>query len=181
MSNRTMTAAQYKEMQKLLNNTNAQKWLATIKFAEGTDKGKNPYGTAFTGAQFDNNQPHPEKVYSSKSGYRSAAHGAYQAMPDTWKEAFGDNKPMTKDNQDVFALWKIKQRGVDPTQEFSRERAAFLAPEWASFPKMNGLSFYDQPVKSYKVLEDQFKKYKGTIDEDILDVVKPAIDTLKIW
>lgn len=160
MSSRTMTPEQYKEMQKLLKHPNAQRWLATIKFAEGTDKGDNPYGTAFTGRQFDNNLPHPEIAYTSKSGYRSAAHGAYQAMPDTWKEAFGSNKPMTKDNQDVFALWKIRQRGVDPSTPISRQSAAFLAPEWASFPKMNGLSYYGQPVKGYDVLEKSFNDHK---------------------
>ena len=158
---RAMSASQYKQNLAMLSNPNAKKWLHMIKYTEGVTKQDNPYGTAFTGKPFDNSKPHPGTVYGSRSGYRSAAHGAYQWMPDTWNEIFGgENKPMTKDNQDAAALFKIQQRGVDPTKPLSRESVGKLAPEWASLPKLNGLSFHGQPVKSYTELEKQFNQFE---------------------
>lgn len=155
---RNITAAMQQRYLGMLSNPNVQRWLGTIRFAEGTDKHHNPYGTAFTGAQFDNSKPHPDKVYRSKSGYASAAHGAYQAMPDTWNEAWGKNQTMTRENQDIFALHKLIQRGVDPTQPFSRDASNKIAPEWASFPKHNGLSYHGQPVKSFNELQNVFNQ-----------------------
>ena len=157
---RAMTPQQHKMFLGMLSNPNAQKWLHMIKYAEGVSKKENPYGTAFSGKEFDNSKPHPGTVYTSSSGYRSAAHGAYQWMPDTWDEIYNGNAPMTKENQDAAALFKMSQRGVDPTQGLSRDNLNKLAPEWASLPKYNGLSYYGQPVKSYTELESQFSQYK---------------------
>lgn len=157
---RAMTPGQHKQYLGMLSNPNAQRWLHMIKYAEGVDKKDNPYGTAFTGKQFDNSQPHPGTAYTSSSGYTSSAHGAYQWMPDTWQEIYGENKPMTQENQDAAALFKIKQRGVDPTSEVSRESLNKLSPEWASLPKLNGLSYYNQPVKSHSELVQVWSQYK---------------------
>jgi len=157
---RAMTPAQRTQFLGMLSNPNAQRWLHIIKYAEGVLKKDNPYGTAFSGKQFDNSKPHPGTVYTSSSGRRSAAHGAYQWMPDTWEEIWGENAPMTKDNQDAAALFKISQRGVDPTSEMSRDSLNRLAPEWASLPKHNGLSYYPQPAKTHKELETVWSEYK---------------------
>ena len=157
---RAITGAMYNRYLGILKNPNAQRWLHTIRYAEGTNKYPDPYGTAFTGASFDTSGPHPDTVYRSKSGYASAAHGAYQAMPATWNEAWGKNQVMSPQNQDVFAIHKLVQRGVDPTQPFSRDGSNTIAPEWASFPKHNGLSFHGQPVKSFSELESEFNNFQ---------------------
>lgn len=138
----------------LLANANAQAWLALIRHAEGTAKYKNPYGTAFTGAAFDNNKPHPAIVRGASGGWRSDAAGAYQFLSTTWKGIWGGrNLPMTQENQDLAALKLIQRRGVDPTQPLSRQLIAKLAPEWASLPTMAGLSYYGQPVKRFEELK----------------------------
>lgn len=140
-------------------SSNAQRWLATLKYAEGTqDKS---YSTAFSGKQYDNNKPHPGTVYTSKSGRSSAAHGAYQFMPDTWKDIHGGkNPPMTKENQDKAALWLMKNRaGIDPDKTpITKESVSKLAGTWASFPNAEGKSAYNQPVKNYKELEKIWKE-----------------------
>lgn len=134
-------------------------WLQVLKHAEGTTQ--KSYSTAFSGVQYNNNQPHPGTVYTSKSGRQSAAHGAYQFMPDTWRDANGgQNVPMTKENQDKAAIWLIQQRGgFDPaTTPISRAAVNKLAGTWASFPNAQGKSNYGQPVKNYQELERVFNQ-----------------------
>lgn len=138
----------------LLANANVQAWLAMIRYAEGTAKDKNPWGVAFTGAKFNNNAPHPAIVRGSSGGYRSDAHGAYQFLSNTWKWIHGgNNPPMTRQNQDLAAIKLIKQRGVDPTKPITPQLLAKLAPEWASLPTTQGVSFYGQPVKKFQELK----------------------------
>ena len=139
--------------------TNADAWLAVIKYAEGTSKYQNPYGTAFTGAQFDNTKPHPGTTYGSYGGYRSTAHGAYQFLITTWSWINGNkNIPMTPENQDKAALKLMKNRGVNPDLAMTPELVARLAPEWASLPSWNGRSYYGQPCKSYGDLASVWSK-----------------------
>ena len=134
-------------------SANERAWLAMIRYAEGTSRYKNPYGTAFTGAQFDNNRPHPGVVRGSRGGYRSDASGAYQFLSTTWKGVNGGvNAPMTPENQDRAALELIRRRGVDPTKPITPESVEKLAPEWASLPTRAGRSYYGQPVKGYNEL-----------------------------
>lgn len=149
----------------LLTNPNVQAWLAVIRFAEGTAKGKNPWGVAFTGATFDNNRPHPAIVRGSPGGWRSDAHGAYQFLSKTWKWIHGGkNPPMTRENQDLAALKLITRRGVDPTKPISPALLNKLAPEWASLPTLKGVSYYGQPVKRFdelkKVWETEMQKFQ---------------------
>ena len=59
--------------------------LNTIRYAEGTwtngeDKG---YRTLYGGGQFQDLSRHPERVVVKR--YSSAAAGAYQFLPTTWK------------------------------------------------------------------------------------------------
>lgn len=151
--------------QNYLNNPNVQAWLAVIRFAEGTAKGKNPWGVAFTGASFNNMLPHPQIVRGSPGGYRSDAHGAYQFLSKTWKWIHGGkNPPMTRENQDKAAIKLIKMRGVDPTKPISPALLNKLAPEWASLPTLKGVSYYGQPVKKFdelkKVWEKELQKFQ---------------------
>lgn len=146
-----------------VSNSNPQRWLNLIRYAEGT-LGPDAYNTAFSGARFDSNQPHPGTVYTSKSGYKSAAHGAYQFMPDTWAEInSGQNVPMTAANQDKGALALMRRAGVDPNSPFSADVLAKLAGTWASLPTLSGKSAYNQPVKSLQELQKAFNDYVAPI------------------
>ncbi len=141
---------------------NEARWKAVILHAEGTGKYKDPHGTAFSGAQFDNSKPHPGTVYGSKtSKYRSAAHGFAQFMPETWARIMGGNVPMTEKNQNIAFARLAAARGVDiKTAPLTPENLAKLSPEWASLPTLAGKSYYGQPVKSYKELLSVFKGFK---------------------
>lgn len=138
--------------------------LDTIAYAEGTwdSKAQSPrYNVGFGYNTFDNTRPHPGRVWRS-GGYASAASGAFQFMPDTWRMINGgQNLPMNAANQDRAALGLISRRGVDPNAEFSRAIAARLSPEWASFPTMAGASYYGQPVKRFEDLQRFYQQRLG--------------------
>ena len=90
--------------------------------------------------------------------YTSAAAGAYQFLPGTWREAsrrlqLASFQPA---NQDQAALYLVDRRGV--LDEIDRsgltpDAMAVLAKEWASFPTLSGRSAYGQPVKAATELE----------------------------
>ena len=93
---------------------------------------------------------------------RSAAAGGYQFMPATWAAAqratgVPDFSPVS---QDAAALYLIKQRGVDPNKmnELTPEIANALAPEWASFPTLKGVSYYGQPNKKVSALQQFYNR-----------------------
>lgn len=126
--------------------------LNTIRYAEGTWVGGSPegYRVLFGGGRFASLERHPEIVVSRY--YTSAAAGAYQFLPSTWKEAarrlnlvnFGPA------SQDQAAIYLVEKRGA--LQSFDRqglttEVLARLAAEWASLPTHQGESYYGQPVK----------------------------------
>lgn len=124
--------------------------LHTIYKAEGTwDKANNRpiYDQTFGYTPFDTTKPHPDRVVRS-GGYASAAAGAGQFMPDTWKMVHGGANPvMSPENQDKAALELVRRRGVDPDKDLDRNALNRLAPEWASLPKLDGNSYYGQPVR----------------------------------
>jgi muramidase (phage lysozyme) len=122
--------------------------LDAVRYAEGT-AGPQGYQTMFGGGTFSDMSRHPDKVVRT-SGYASAAAGAYQFMPDTWKSVGGG--PMTPERQDMAAMKLMQRRGVDIKKVAERGATAEdihrLAPEWASLPKdASGKSYYGQPVK----------------------------------
>lgn len=135
--------------------------LNTIRYAEGTwangdDLG---YRIMFGGGLMASLERHPEQVNRS-SRYASAAAGAYQFMPSTWRmvtqalglEQFGPQV------QDQGALFLIQRRGALSLADqglFTPHLAHRLAPEWASIPTLAGRSYYGQPVKRY----DQLKRF----------------------
>lgn len=134
------------------STANAMRWLDVIRHAEGSN-----YNTRFGGGSYDHNKPHPGTVYTSKSGRQSAAHGAYQFMPDTWKEINGGkNVPMTSQAQDAAALRLMERAGVSPNAPFTRQNVAKLAATWASLPNEQGQSAYKQPVKDFNKLQQVF-------------------------
>ncbi len=127
--------------------------LNTIRFAEGTwkdgeDKG---YRMIYGGGQFQDLSRHPERVVVN--GYTSAAAGAYQFLPTTWKGVARELQLTSFEprHQDQAALHLVERRGalMEIDQKgLTRYAMAKLAPEWASFPTWTGRSAYGQPVKS---------------------------------
>lgn len=132
---------------------NANRWANLVSFAEGTyrgDQGGRQYNIQFGGGRFSDLSRHPDQVIHGGK-YSSAAAGAYQFMPGTWSGVMGG--AMTPDRQDEAFVRLAQRRGVDVnTAPITRENIARLAPEWASLPTMEGVSYYDQPVKSFETL-----------------------------
>lgn len=156
-------------------DVNKQALLDTISFSEGTWDNTNKqrkYNIAFGGGSFDNNQPHPDRVINS-SRVSSAAHGAFQFMPATWRDINdGQNLPMTAANQDASAIRLAERRGYDFSKPFNTQ-SHLLADEWASFPTAQGRSQYNladgspQPSKAADVLKefynDRVRALSGSI------------------
>ena len=126
--------------------------LNTIRYAEGTWIGgsREGYRVLYGGGRFQDLRRHPETVVVRR--YSSAAAGAYQFLPGTWKAA--SSKLQLSDfgpgSQDQAALYLIEQRGA--LQAFDRDGLnrqvlARLSAEWASLPASHGGSYYGQPVK----------------------------------
>ncbi len=152
---------------------NRRALLATVRFAEGT-LGPKGYGTHFGGSYTPPGGAHPNRVIR-KGGYASAAFGAYQFMPDTWRGVGGGN--MTPARQDEAALRLIRNRGVDPDQPLNRSMIDKLAPEWASFPTLKtGTSYYGQGGKSFTEIE---KFYRQQVERGGGDVASLDLETGK--
>ena len=129
--------------------------LNTIRFAEGTWKGGHDLGyrVMFGGGLMASMDRHPNRViYSSR--YASAAAGAYQFMPFTWDmvkrrlgvRGFG---PEVQDQGALFLIQRRKALALTDTGVMTPLLAAKLAPEWASFPTLQGRSYYGQPEKRF--------------------------------
>ena len=137
--------------------------LNTIRYAEGTwkdgqDKG---YQVLYGGGLFEDLSRHPDRVIVKR--YASAAAGAYQFLPSTWKSVARELKlnSFAPAHQDQAALHLVKRRGA--LQEVDRHgltKAAMdrLAPEWASFPTKAGRSAYGQPVKTHSELAEFYSE-----------------------
>jgi lysozyme len=131
--------------------------LHTIRYAEGTWAGgsEDGYRILYGGGRFSSLDRHPEIVVTRR--YTSAAAGAYQFLPGTWKEAsrklgLSDFGPTS---QDQAALYLVEKRGALVRFEregLSPEVLAMLSMEWASLPAHHGGSYYGQPVKSREEL-----------------------------
>jgi len=158
--------------------------LNTIRYAEGTWAGGDQMGyrIMFGGGLMPSLDRHPDRVIR-KSGYASAAAGAYQFMPFTWSlasrtlglAAFGPEV------QDQAAIFLIQRRGALPLADqgvFTPDLAAKLAPEWASFPTRAGRSFYGQPVRRFNELrrfyDDNLAQLRG--DPMIAKVGEPSCE-----
>lgn len=155
-----------------------QRLLQAIRYAEGT-AGPKGYQTLFGGGTFSDLSRHPDKVIS-KGRYASAAAGAYQFMPDTWKgrasalglQSFGPRE------QDIAALslarnQLLKYGGLAALKKegLSPRVAAALAPVWASFPTESGKSAYGQPVKQLSELQ---RVYGGPVSQQVVESTEPV-------
>ena len=143
--------------------------LNTIRFAEGTWKqGREGYRTLYGGGRFSSLERHPEVVVVKR--YASAAAGAYQFLPNTWREAAAklQLESFQPDNQDQAALYLVDRRGVlaqIDQKGLTRESMAVLAREWASFPNLAGRSAYGQPVKQAEDLERFYRSNLETLGD----------------
>jgi muramidase (phage lysozyme) len=159
--------------------------LNTIRYAEGTwanghDVG---YRVMFGGSLMPTLERHPNRVmYSSR--YASAAAGAYQFMPFTWDmvtQKLGLSR-FDPDSQDQGALYLIQRRGalhLADRGEMTEELAAKLAPEWASFPTLQGQSFYGQPVKRFDELKRFYEDNLTQLRQLPQQWERVAIETVK--
>ena len=112
-----------------------QALLNTIRYAEGTWKqgSREGYHTLYGGGRFASLARHPEIVVVKR--YTSAAAGAYQFLPTTWKEASQRLQLNSFDpsNQDQAALYLVDRRGVlDEIDQagLTPKAMAVLAKEW---------------------------------------------------
>lgn len=126
--------------------------LNTIRFAEGTWAGGSDagYRLLYGGGRFADLSRHPEITVRRR--YVSAAAGAYQFLPATWREASGrlGLQDFGAASQDQAALFLIERRGALEALDRRGLDAVVLsrlAPEWASLPTNSGVSYYGQPVK----------------------------------
>jgi len=140
--------------------------LNTIRYAEGTWKqgSREGYHTLYGGGHFTSLARHPEIVVHKR--YTSAAAGAYQFLPGTWREASRRLQLESFDpaSQDQAALYLIDRRGVLATIDragLTSEAMAVLAREWASFPTLEGMSAYGQPVKR---AEELVRFYRNSLE-----------------
>lgn len=133
--------------------------LNTIRYAEGTwaNGEEIGYRIMFGGGLMPHLERHPDRVIR-RSRYASAAAGAYQFMPFTWRmvsEALGLER-FGPEVQDQAAIFLIQRRGALALADqgrFTPHLAHRLAPEWASFPTLAGRSYYGQPVKRFHDLK----------------------------
>ena len=151
------------------NNQNRYALTQMIRHAEGTLKqGDLGYRTMFGGGLFNSFDRHPDTVVHTNRN-SSAAAGAYQFMPATWKDvqkmdpSITDFSPLNQEKAfDILA----RRRGIDPYADIKTDQDVIdvlntLAPEWASLPMYSGASRYEnQSVKSHQELIDVFRKAK---------------------
>ena len=133
--------------------------LNTIRYAEGTwaNGDEIGYRIMFGGGLMPHLERHPDRVVRT-ARYASAAAGAYQFMPFTWRmvsRALGFNHfgPQLQDQAAIFLIQRRGALDLADQGRFSPDLAHRLAPEWASFPTRAGRSFYGQPVKRLQDLQ----------------------------
>lgn len=163
----------------------AQALLRTIRKAEHYASTKNPYDALFGGGTAPISQMTVQeviKMYDTKRlpnrfgggkanyGPGSGAAGAYQFMPFTLEDlirrgAVKPNQIMTRDLQDRLGWYLASDvRGVSLSglkkSGLTQDMMDKMAPEWASFPysPKGGLSYYDQPVKGSKYLNQIYQQ-----------------------
>ena len=126
-----------------------QQWLDVIAYTEGTDLSSPRSGyNVYLG-----DRPAQGSIRSLVSHPGGAAAGRYQFIPKTWKWISDEInlRDFSPYSQDLAALELIRRRGIDPQRDpITRKNIAILAPEWASFPTLEGKSYYGQRVVPYE-------------------------------
>jgi muramidase (phage lysozyme) len=152
------------------NNRNRYALTQMIRHAEGTlAQGDLGFRTMFGGGLFEGFDKHPDTVVRT-SRNASAAAGAYQFMPFTWKDvqkadpSITDFSPYNQEKGfDILA----RRRGVDPyadinSKEDLKRALHKLGHEWSSLPLYDGSAAYpNQSLKSHDELWDVFTKAKA--------------------
>jgi muramidase (phage lysozyme) len=154
----------------LSGGTARQRLSRAVRFAEGTLKqGDLGYQTQFGGGQFTDLSKHPDTVVHGER-LSSAAAGAYQFMPETWRDIQKNTgvKDFSPESQEIGFDYLARQKGVDPdklytTKEEFAKASGLLSPTWAGMPKLGGGSYYsDQEAKR---LDDIWEVYsRGGFD-----------------
>lgn len=164
-----------------------QKLLQTIRFAEGT-AGPKGYQTLFGGGIFTDTSKHPDTVIKS-GGYSSAAAGAYQFMPGTWRSYASrlGLKSFDPKSQDLaaLALARDKLMGIGGLAAIQKEGlsprvSGALAPAWASFPTASGGSFYGQPVKAIGELQKVFGQTPAAVSDTVVSDQAVAVSPVSL-
>lgn len=162
-----------------------QALLKSLRFAEGTTSS---YGTIFGGnvvKELEEGKLTVQEVINMADtgklpqrlggkaipgyGSGSKATGAYQFMPFTLEDlinqgALKPNELFTPQVQDraALALANIRLKGnsaeILKKEGLSARVANLLSPEWASFPTLSGRSYYGQPVKSLKDIQQIYNQ-----------------------
>ncbi|MEB3297732.1 MAG: glycoside hydrolase family 104 protein [Cyanobacteriota bacterium] len=154
--------------------------LNTIRYAEGTwaNGDEIGYRIMFGGGLMPDLERHPDRVIR-RSRYASAAAGAYQFMPFTWRmvtSALGLQR-FDAQVQDQGALFLIQRRGALALADqgiFTPHLAHRLAPEWASFPTLAGRSYYGQPVKRFDDLRRFYERNLAELRSAMADQPQPT-------
>jgi murein DD-endopeptidase MepM/ murein hydrolase activator NlpD len=153
--------------------------LDALAFAEGTESS---YGTMFGSTinkDLESGKLTVKQVIDlgdehARKNRQSGATGRYQFMPPTLEMLVNlgvlkmDDK-FTPQMQDKAALALVKRRGVTADmlakEGLSAKVSNMLAPEWASFPTYSGASYWGQPVKNLKSLQNVYKQSLGTTSQ----------------
>lgn len=143
--------------------------LNTIRFAEGTWRNGDVsgYKVQYGGGLFHDLSRHPNQIIHRR--YSSAAAGAYQFLPATWRMAkkalqLRDFGPRSQDQAALYLIRRRKALRLADRGVFTRELAHRLAPEWASFPtKHSGRSYYGQPVRRFSSLKVFYERNLATV------------------
>ena len=154
--------------------------LNTIRYAEGTwaNGEEIGYRIMFGGGLMPHLERHPDRVVRT-ARYASAAAGAYQFMPFTWRmvsRALGFNH-FGPQHQDQAAIFLIQRRGALALADqgrFTPDLAHRLAPEWASLPTRAGRSFYGQPVKRLRDLQRFYDQNLAQLRSGLPQVPAPT-------
>ena len=123
----------------------------TIQFAEGTYKedGTTGYNIGYGGNTIGDLSKHPDTVWHTDSG-SSAAAGAYQFMPATWKETSSKLglTDFSPESQEKAGRYLAQSKGVDTGKLYTTRaglKSAFhkLSPTWAGLPNNSDQSHYE--------------------------------------
>jgi muramidase (phage lysozyme) len=152
--------------------SNLRAFADVISYAEGTER--YGYGTYFGGTQFDNSQPHPQRVVKG-----SSAAGRFQFMPDTWKYIHnGKNPPMTVANQDAAFISLLKGDGAYEDVLNGNFESAYkkVSGTWSSV-KGNNYKYNGKPQGRYAPTQlaerarGKANEYNGKIQQPTSSVI----------
>lgn len=170
------------ELEKHLDNPNVQAFLAMIRDAEGTSKGKDPYrvygGSATKQLESLDKAEFPKWGFKQTDGKNnsSTATGAYQFLERTWKDeskklGLKDFSPLS---QDIAAVSLLAQNGaLSAILAGDFEKAIAKSNRtWASLPG----SPYAQKTRSTDYVNASIQRHLGNLDSDVEEIAAVTSD-----